>query len=435
MYYYRWWTYRKHVVQTPVGRILTEFITQVKHAGLFNSVSCALGHHIAEGRWLADQGILDEYVHFWFHANNGRPEAKFHNYSSWVAAAVYDRCAVTGNRAGLVAMLDDLVNDYAQWEKDKLLPSGMFWQFDVRDGMEESISGSRKDKNARPTINSYMFGNAKAIAAIARWAKRDDVARTFDDKAANLKQLVQKNLWDNPAKFFKAQTGANGLCDAREELGFIPWYFRLPDAGYEEAWAQLVDPRGFWAPFGFTTAERRAAKFRSHGVGNCEWDGAVWPFATSQTLTALGNVLRHYHQDYVSRDDYFKAIRIYTQSMHWDGVPYVGEYLDEMNGKWLKGPNPRSRYYNHSTYCDLIISGLVGVTPRVDETIEINPLLPSDAWDWFCLDNVPYHGRKLTIIWDRAGRQFGKGSGLTLFADDKQIAHSDKLAPIQGTAA
>lgn len=33
--------------------------------------------------------------------------------------------------------------------------------------MEESISGGRKVRNVRPTINSYMYGNAKAIAAIA----------------------------------------------------------------------------------------------------------------------------------------------------------------------------------------------------------------------------------------------------------------------------
>jgi len=40
------------------------------------------------------------------------------------------------------------------------LTNGLFWQYDVRDGMEESISGSRTNKNLRPTINSYMFGNA-----------------------------------------------------------------------------------------------------------------------------------------------------------------------------------------------------------------------------------------------------------------------------------
>src|SRR5439155_27072431 len=55
IYYYRWWTFRKHIKQTPAERIITEFITPVRHAGSYNSISCALGHHIAEGRWLRDQ--------------------------------------------------------------------------------------------------------------------------------------------------------------------------------------------------------------------------------------------------------------------------------------------------------------------------------------------------------------------------------------------
>ena len=56
--------------------------------------------------------------------------------------------------------------------------------------MEESISGSRTNKNLRPTINSYMFANARAIADIARLAGNKKIADEFDAKAAQLKKLV-----------------------------------------------------------------------------------------------------------------------------------------------------------------------------------------------------------------------------------------------------
>src|SRR6476469_2648401 len=65
IYYYRWWTFRKHIKQTPAGTIITEFITPVKHAGPYNSISCALGMHIWEGRWLRERHYLNEYIHFW----------------------------------------------------------------------------------------------------------------------------------------------------------------------------------------------------------------------------------------------------------------------------------------------------------------------------------------------------------------------------------
>lgn len=45
---------------------------------------------------------------------------------------------------------------------------------------------------------------------------------------------------------------------------------------------------------------------------------------------------------------------------HHRGRPYIGEYLDEVTGYWLKGDQERSRYYNHSTFNDLMITGLIG---------------------------------------------------------------------------
>lgn len=432
IYYYRWWTFRKHIKETPAGRVITEFILPVKHAGIYNTVSCALCHHLAEARWLRDRKLLDEWTLFWFRGNDGKPQPHFHKYSQWIAAAVLDRSLVTGDMSQPIEMLDDLIADYRAWETEKLLPNGLFWQYDVWDGMEESISGGRKAKNIRPTINSYMYANARTISFVATLAERWPLHVEFRQKSNKLKQLVQEYLWDSSENFFKVMFEDGTLSTAREAIGFIPWCFHLPDRGKEAAWSQLIDPEGFWAPFGITTAERRHPQFRSHGVGHCEWDGAAWPFATSQTLNGLANVLRQYPQTYVTRAHYLQAIQTYAKAHHMNGKPYIGEYHDEVTGEWLKGDNPRSRYYNHSTFADLVISGLVGLRPHADRSASIDPLLPSDSWDWFCLDNVPYHDHTLTITWDRDGTKYNR-PGLTLYADGQQVAHSSQLEPIRWT--
>lgn len=36
IYYFRWWSFRKHIKSTPEGTIVTEFIEPVKHAGKYN---------------------------------------------------------------------------------------------------------------------------------------------------------------------------------------------------------------------------------------------------------------------------------------------------------------------------------------------------------------------------------------------------------------
>jgi hypothetical protein len=430
IYYFRWWTFRKHLVQTPTnGFVFTEFMWPVKYAGPFNTISCAAGFHLAEGRWLRNRRYVDDYTLFWFRGNEGRPQPHFHRYSSWLPSAIYDKYLVDGDKRFAINLLNDLTADYASWEQERGT-NGLFWQYDVWDGMEESISGSRTNKNIRPTINSYMYANARAIADIARLADRAELAAQFDKRADELRKATQRALWNPKADFFEVVKADGQFSDAREELGFVPWCFHLPSAGCESAWSQLLDTNAFKAPYGITTAERRHPGFRSHGCCKCEWDGAIWPFATCETLWALGNVLRDYSQSVVTSRDYFDAFLTYVRSQHREGKPFIGEYLDEKTGQWLRFKPDRSYYYNHSSFADLVITGLVGLRPRADDVLEVNPLLPENTWNWFCLDGVSYHGRILTIVWDAKGDRYGKGPGLTIVADGKVIAQAPKLSKI-----
>lgn len=428
MFYYRWWTLRKHIKETPVGYGMTEFLVNRSYADQYNLIACAMGHHIDESRWLHNQDYLNQIIHTWYRGNEGGPMKKMMNFSSWNPDALMARYLVNGDKDFLLDMKDDLVQEYNRWETTHRLPNGLYWQGDVQDGMEESISGGRKKQYARPTINSYMYGNAKALTMLCLLSGDEAMAMTYGQKADTLKALVQGKLWNEKHAFFETLRG-DTLAAVREAIGFLPWYFNLPDADkkYEEAWKQIADEKGFSAPYGLTTAERRHPEFRTHGVGKCEWDGAVWPFATSQTLTAMANFMNDYPQTVLTDSLYFRQMELYVELQHHRGRPYIGEYLDEVTGYWLKGDLERSRYYNHSTFNDLIITGLIGLRPRMDNTIEVNPLLPSGQWKWFCLDKVLYHGHILTIVWDEDGDRYHIGKGFHLLVDSKKVAYAPSL--------
>ena len=432
IYYYRWWSIRKHIKKTPVGFIFTEFLINRSYADKYNLIGSALGHHIYEARWLRDTSYLNQYIHVWFHGNEGKPMKKLHFYSGWSADAIYNQFLVTGDKNYVIHEFPDLTADYEAWETEKRQSSGLFWQYDVRDGMEESLSGARKEKNARPSINSYMFGNAKAISEMAKLASKPEIAEKYRLKADTIKKLVQNVLWNVKDSFFETQKETGVCANVREAIGYIPWYFNLPDTTYNAAWKQISDQKGFLAPFGLTTAERRSPEFRTHGCCKCEWDGAIWPFATSQTMTGLANLMNNYKQNIITDSIYFRLLELYVESQYYRGRPYIGEYLDEKTGYWLKGDEERSRYYNHSTFCDLIITGLVGLRPRADNVVEVNPLIPENRWDWFCLDQVSYHGKTLTILWDKTGEKYKLGRGFHLLVNGKETASSAKLEHIVG---
>ncbi len=461
-YYFRWWTYRKHVKQTPDGYVITEFLPQVPWSGKHNAISCPAGHHFYEGRWIHDSKYLSDYAVFWF-----RKGGSVRAYSFWAANSIYAMYLVQMNKALVTDLLDDLVKNYIGWEKSRLVSDGLFWQIDDRDGMEVSVGKSGK----RATINSYMYGDARAIARIAELAGRTDVAKEYQAKADRLRELVQQKLWDPQAKFFKtlpynpqAPNGSLGqgkeavLVDVRELHGFTPWYFNLPEPGkgYEVAWKQLMDPKGFYAPYGPSTTEQRHPGFKLSYQGHaCQWNGPSWPLSTAVTLTAMANVLHNYPQDAITKADYLDMLHIYAHSQQRkldDGtvVPWIDENLNPLTGDWLcrtmllaeekrskeqgkpAGLVERGKDYNHSSYCDLVITGLVGLRPRGDDVVEVDPLVPEGTWDFFCLDDVLYHGKVLTIIWDKTGAKYGRGAGLSVLVNGKEIARSPKIGKLTG---
>ncbi len=502
IYYFRWWVYRKHIKSTPEGYIITEFLPPVSWAGPYNSINCAAGHHLYEGRWLRNaERYLEDYIYFWMRGsgvvrtrgiaerggisgsaggltgeegisgnpgslageegisgNSGslvgeegitdHPGNLQEGYSTWIADAVYQYCLARGDFSPAMELLPELIENYRGWEKSSRHESGLFWSVDDRDAMEYSISGN----GLRPTLNSYLFADARAIAKLAGMKGDTGHKQEFEAKAEELRRLVQEKLWDPQAGFFKVFPleskdtpiadwrfeGIPAAKNVREEIGLIPWLFHLPDKGYEKAWLQLMDKEGFLAPFGPMTAERRHPRFMFGADHECLWNGPSWPFATSQTLGAMANVLKDYRQDYIRPEQFHELFRIYTNSHYrktkaGETLCWLDENLDPFTGEWLsrnilrkqgwkkeKGGYERGKDYNHSTYSDLVISKIVGVEPQEDGSLRIRPMIP-DSWNYCRLEGLRYKGKEITVSYDKTGKRYQEGRGWKVWCDGECI--------------
>lgn len=400
IYYYRWWIYRKHIKKTPSGYVITEFLPEVRHAKKYNTIAAASGLHVDEGKWLHNKEYISDYLKHWF-SEDGEPR----HYSSWFATTIYEYCTTIGDYTLAKELLPKLVENFEGWEKSNLHESGLFWSYDDRDGGEHSISGS----GLRPTLNSFMYADAIHIAKIARLVRNKHLANKFDKKAEKIKTLVQEKLWDTEDEFFctlPLEKKDDNIATynhrevspnrhVRELYGFFPWRFNLPDSGYEISWKQALDSNGFFAKYGLTTAEQRHPLFMKNRIKRCQWDGSSWPFSTSLVLGGMRNLLNNYNQDVIEKEDFFNLMKIYTHSQHrvlpyGDVIPWIGESLHPHSGIWLsraialeididkvskrywENKNDamlRGKDYNHSSYCDLVISGLVGLEITEEGTL------------------------------------------------------------------
>lgn len=465
-YYYRWELVTKHMVygSPNSGYNFTEFIDRPFWSGAYGSISCPAGHQLYELRWLKQRHYAQDYARYWFRTPGAEPR----RYSCWLADAIWAMHLVHLDRKFTLDLLPDLQKNYAGWEKTHYVPeAGLFWQTGHDDGMEININ-SRQTRDTvrgapgyRTTLNSYMWADAQAIANIARLTGDEKTAQEYLGKAAGIKTNMQSKLWDPKREFFfqmfmrdeerdgevvKAgtltyQTGKYaGSPHGRELYNYVPWQFNMVDKGFEVAWKFLMDREYFYADYGPLTTERHDPQFL---IANycCVWSGHSWPYATAQTLMALANLLNHYQQNFITRDDYFRLLKVYTLTHRKNGRPYIAEGAHPETGSWESYDSyNHSEHYFHSGYNDLIVTGLIGLRPRADESVEVSPLVP-EGWHYFAMEDIPYHGHRLTVLWDQTGNRYGKGAGLQILADGKRIASTPKLGrliaslPMKGESA
>ncbi len=437
-FYFRLWTYRKHIKKTPEGYIISEFLPDVPWAGPYNIINAAAGHHIYEGRWLrGSEDFLTDYISFFL-----RHSKESHRYSTWLLDAAAKLEDVKGKKL-YTGLLSDMILYFEEWENIHGTASGLFWSYDGRDAMEFSISGTKNMKSVkgtRPTLNSYMYAEALAIARFAEEEKDDKTAQVYRNKAIRIRELINERLWDGD--FYKA---LHAECDEdvdkafengdfsnvpREEIGYIPWMFSIPPKQRNCAFKYLEDKKCFLSEVGYTTADMSDPRFLYEADHECLWNGYVWPFATSQTLTALYTAIKN--GDNSLRSVFVNGMSLYAKChVLKEGervVPWIDEVLSPIENKWTSrdilrelgwqkhlGGEERGKDYNHSTFIDLVISGTVGVNTDKEE-LSASPSIPND-WDFFCLENLEYRGRLYTVTYDKTCEKYKRGKGLVITSE------------------
>jgi hypothetical protein len=453
MYYFRWYAWEKHLVHTPHGYIITEWLPKpADPEGYYGALPDAAPFHLGEARWLRNPNIAADYARMW-----AEPNAGTRKYSFPWADSVRNVTLATGDVKLGTDLLPALIANYNAWS-DHFDPSvGLYWQIDTRDAMEKSIGGD----GYRTPLNSYMYADGEAIAGFARDSNQQSIAEDYASRSATLRNLIEARLWNPKDQFYEDLSPAAGsgiraekrfkdpgtilrFAGVRELIGYIPWEFYAPAASHNIAWEQLFDPHGFAGKYGPTTAERRSPRFRFASDDQCTWNGPSWPYATTQTLLALANLLNGAPQPFIGRQDYYRLFSSYVLSQHLRlpsgrTIDWIDEDLDADTDVWIakdiliqkRKQVGRGNYYNHSGFADPLITGLIGLRPRADNRIVVHPLLPPGTWTYFAIDGLPYHGHLLAIVYDQTGAEYHRGRGLTIFVDGKRIATRADLGPLE----
>ncbi|KAI0451399.1 Six-hairpin glycosidase [Xylaria acuta] len=449
VYYYRWTSLQRNIryVIAGTGYMCTEFVHPVGYAKAFGSIDAAAGHQIDESRWLRNTAFADDYIQLYT-----RGPADPLQYTQWILDATSRRAMVTGDSEFLATQLDDMVRVWHLWDPFFDSTVGLYYYQPVWDAQELSLPGFIADPNNmnfdlrkdgpdtyRPSHNAYMVANARAIARAAGIAHDGLTESQFSKIADDLETAIYDRLWAPEQEFFMDVIRPNNpnltRLTGREQVGLFPYRFGI---GLNESYAQpaldsMFDPEGFFSPYGPTTLEIRDPWFAATKPTDycCWWNGMSWPYSTGHTLKSLAAIYRSGVTN-ATAEQYHQYLQIYARTQQKNGMPYVAESHAPFDDAWSSDSFNHSEHYDHSTNNDDVITGLLGIIPQSDDTLQISPIVPSN-WTYFALENLAYHGHLVTVLYDKDGSRYNAGPGLTVYVDGEKVhngADQSAMVPI-----
>ncbi|KAF3769517.1 Six-hairpin glycosidase, partial [Cryphonectria parasitica EP155] len=461
VYYYRWNIFRAHQRDLgSLGFISTEFLDDVSWELFpFASLNDATGFHLGEGRWLRDRRYSHDYIDFMYtYHDESATYGNDRHFSEAIADAVWRTYLVDGDLASISQHHAAMETIYDEWADHYDDTKFLYWIEPLYDATEYTISsidasggedGFTGGEAFRPSINSYMYANALAIAHIASATGDTATAATYEARAAAIQGNFTASLWNATLEHFIDRYYQDDstyvtywdFIRGRELVGLTPWNWDVVpnNETYAAAWSHALSTADLLTGSGLLGTVEPSYEYYMRqyrydavtGLRECQWNGPVWPFQTTSMLGGLSNLLDHYDQDVITVSDYVGLLRAYA-ALHYDdaGALNIVEDYYPNNGSalvWLA----RSPHYFHSGFVDLILSGLVGIRPRSDDVLEVNPLVDGSV-AWFRVDNVLYHGHNVSVQWDADGSHFGT-AGLLLSVDGAQANASSTLQRLLAT--
>jgi hypothetical protein len=474
LYYHRAYVLRKNMLDPKLGRLRWPVQSEGRWRSTWypNVISYGGGHQIREARWLRDPKYWQGHLRTW--AENEKSDGVYPShvtisgpaggqYTDWITSTAWDGHLVQPDRVFLAQVVEKLAANVRGWQKqydpdgdglslvDSHWWTGMEYQpsffffADYKVTRDFSEPANRVSLD-RVDLTSYCYGDSVAVARIYHLLGQHDRAQEFDELAARIATAVLTKMWQPEKRFFYSlRTGDHAVADAKEVIGVYPFYFDMVPSGkgYESAWGAIVDPDQFWTHWPVASASRQCPAFsQSNWPGDgraatCMWNGPTWPHANSLVMSAMARTVRAARDHKVAdcpleRRHLWELFSSFTRAQFRNQdlrYPWTGEFYNGDTGQWKTA----ERDYNHSTWLDILIPELLGIVPRDDEILEIDPLLPETSLSYFLLDGLRYHGHDIAIAWDAPtsglADHFGDSrKGLDVYVDGKRVASAGRLS-------
>jgi len=299
--------------------------------------------------------------------------------------------------------------------------------------------------------SAYVWGAFNAASHLYEIAGTGSSAVTRTrEKADDIRDAILDRLWSESMRMFLAGTshGATSAASSGGKANPLPTGERdlipakesnLYDV-YAENLIPFEDAEDYVDGFRFLTYGDNFPIFPFYTAN--QYDRAGYSIGGSNNFSninftvqyrAVRSALRHYDPEgkyltpeYVARLLDWMAWSIYPNADL--RVPNQAEYYSNWNPttKTYNRNNPNHIMLGNMNY--IYVEDMGGIQPRSDDKVELWPI--DLGYEHFMVNNLRYHGKDVTVVWDPDGAEYGLGAGYSLFIDGERKLSVDGLGHV-----
>lgn len=246
----------------------------------------------------------------YFHGEHGK-NVPLNQHKPFLCQAALQASELSGERDWFnVEQLVRYIRYYEQKQYDS--PSGLFvWQDDIMIGIDNNPTVFFRPPHSCADIylNSFMYLEYVALAEILR-QKQDDRAHAYAERAEELKNAIEREMWDERDGLYYSQDVGfyrteRKIGDFAFHAGLAPSWHALPvkirfwgcflplyagicsPARAERMCEHFADP-AVLAPYGVRTLAQNEKMYNNEKSGNpSNWLGAIWTVANYAVYEGL----------------------------------------------------------------------------------------------------------------------------------------------------
>ncbi|HET6994955.1 MAG TPA: trehalase family glycosidase, partial [Chitinophagaceae bacterium] len=258
--------------------------------------------------------------------------------------------------------------------------------------------GSADHRLATVDQTNYAYKNFCAAASLAKLLNDTANERLFSTMSERTRTQLLSVMWNEDDRFFyDIKPIEHKQARVKSTTGFYVFWAKIAERKHLPMLEHVFNPATFWTEYPLPSLPLDYEKYAQlQESGWTYWNYATWPRTTCHVVDgvlwaakAIDSSLRKKAATLLDR---------YTR-MHFPNGdvqrPNIAERYDPHTGT----PFMENLDYNHSSWIDLIMQHVAGITPQESGNLMIDPI--DMGWESFSIKNIRYRNHDIDVEFTR----------------------------------